>query len=142
MFELILPDRPVVNGERFPVRVRWEGAEQFEKITVRFGWSAGGERHRTVRTVAEEIARWPGPTGDETFEFTMPPAPYAFEGEGFSEPLSLRYIVEAAARPGKLRRSETLPSRPPGGAPLVIAKPEFPPELQLPFLLKFALKHG
>lgn len=140
MIEIILPESPVVHGDKFKFTVKWENDRPLTQLKVALECRyAFGDRNRKDKVFFENIDN-PGMSGEETFSWQLPSHPYSFHGEK----VSIKYLIRVKASPWRSGKAEkTLTAVPREGmSPLIIGEVKIPDELGLPWMFKHGLKNG
>ena len=84
-------------GEEVNGAVLWEGTEKPQLAEVRLLWFTRGKGTEDVSVVATESFSDPQPGDTRTFHFTLPDAPYSFNGKL----ISVTWAVEFVLKPGE-----------------------------------------
>ncbi len=83
-------------GSEVGGRIVWVLDEPAESLEIRFLWYTEGRGTRDVGVVERRNLQGTGREGERSFRFVIPPGPYSFQGRL----ITLRWVVEAEARPG------------------------------------------
>lgn len=91
-----LPNTQLEPGQRISGKILWALDKAPKEICLTLGWITEGRGSQDSKIEAE--LTWPSEqtSGEESFEFTLPPSPYSFEGTL----ISVNWALELSVKKG------------------------------------------
>lgn len=84
-------------GQKVSGKILWALDKAPKEICLSMGWITEGRGTQDSKIEAEKIWETNEISGEEDFEFTLPPSPYSFEGTL----ISLNWAIELSLKKGK-----------------------------------------
>jgi len=92
-----LPHTQLEPGQRISGKILWALKKAPKEIILTLGWITEGRGTQDNKVEAELTWTTDQTSGKETFEFTLPPSPYSFEGTL----ISVNWALELSVKKGK-----------------------------------------
>ena len=84
-------------GQHISGKILWALDKAPKEITLTLGWITEGRGTQDSKVEAEKTWTTEQTSGEESFEFTLPPSPYSFEGTL----ISVNWALELHVKKGK-----------------------------------------
>ena len=84
-------------GQQFSGKILWALEKAPKEVRLTLGWSTEGRGTCDHKTEAELSWTTEATSGEEPFEFTLPPSPYSFDGQL----ISLNWALKLSVKKGK-----------------------------------------
>ncbi len=75
-----IPQTQVEPGQTLSGKILWALDKAPKELTLSLGWITEGRGTQDRKVEAEQTWRTEQTSGEEAFEFTLPPSPYSFAG--------------------------------------------------------------
>ena len=92
-----LPQTQLEPGQHVSGKILWALDKAPKEITLPLGWITEGRGTQDSKVEAEKTWTTEQTSGEESFEFTLPPSPYSFEGTL----ISVNWALELHVKKGK-----------------------------------------
>ncbi|MGB0257918.1 MAG: hypothetical protein ACPGES_04615 [Coraliomargarita sp.] len=92
-----LPQTQLEPGQHISGKILWALDKAPKEITLTLGWITEGRGTQDSKVEAEKTWTTEQTSGEESFEFTLPPSPYSFEGTL----ISVNWALELHVKKGK-----------------------------------------
>lgn len=92
-----LPQTQLEPGQQISGKILWALDKAPKEITLTLGWITEGRGTQDSKVEAEKTWTTEQTSGEESFEFTLPPSPYSFEGTL----ISVNWALELHVKKGK-----------------------------------------
>lgn len=123
-------------GQQFSGKILWALAKAPKEVQLTLGWSTEGRGSTDHKIEAELSWTTEATSGEEPFEFTLPPAPYSFDGQL----ISLMWELKLSVLKGKAEHQLPITVSPHGSAIALTAVDNGSKRSPLSFLKRGAVR--